>query len=98
MERDTSRTAGTPEEGFPKALRIVDAVEALLARGVSPARITVSSDGGGMTAIRDDRGRLIESCRCLPAGLLRYFRTMAGGRLGIPAPPALFTANVVGLL
>jgi beta-aspartyl-dipeptidase (metallo-type) len=98
MERDTSRTAGTPEEGFPKALRIVAAVEALLARGVSPARITVSSDGGGMTAIRDDRGRLIESCQCLPAGLLRNFRTMAGGRLGIAAAAALFTANVVDLL
>ena len=28
-------TAGTPEEGFPKAFRIVDAVEALLAGGVS---------------------------------------------------------------
>jgi len=91
-------TAGTPEEGFPKALRIVDAVEALLAGGVSPARITVSSDGGGMTAIRDDRGRLIENRQCLPSGLLRDFRTMAGGRLGIAAAATLFTANVADML
>ncbi len=91
-------TAGTPDEGFPKALRIVDAVDALMKGGVSPARITVSSDGGGMTAIRDDRGRLVENRQCLPSGLLRDFRTMAGGRLGVAAAAAFFTANVADML
>jgi beta-aspartyl-dipeptidase (metallo-type) len=91
-------TAVTPEEGFPKALRIVDAVALLLDRGVAPARITISSDGGGMTAIRDDAGRLVENRQCLPSGLLRDFRTMAGGRFGIAASAAMFTSNVATVL
>jgi beta-aspartyl-dipeptidase (metallo-type) len=91
-------TAVTPEEGFPKALRIVDAVETLLSGGVSPARVTVSSDGGGMTAIHDERGRLVENRQCLPGGLLRDFRTLAGGRLGVAGAAALFTANVADVL
>lgn len=91
-------TAVTPEEGFPKALRIVDAVALLLDGGVAPARITISSDGGGMTAIRDDAGRLVENRQCLPGGLLRDFRTMAGGRFGIAASAAMFTANVATAL
>ena len=91
-------TAVTPEEGFAKALRIVDAVDALMKGGVSPARITVSSDGGGMTAIRDARGQLVENRQCLPSGLLRDFRTLAGGRLGIATAAAFFTANVADVL
>jgi len=61
---------------------------------VSPSRITVSSDGGGMTVIRDAQGHMIENRQCLPSGMLRDFRTMAGGKLGIAAAVAFFTSNV----
>lgn len=87
-------TAITPEEGFPNTVRIADAVTALMDGGVSPARITVSSDGGGMTVIRDAQGNMIENRQCLPSGMLRDFRTIAGGKLGIAAAAAFFTSNV----
>jgi hypothetical protein len=76
------------ESGLPAAR------SALLDGGVSPARITVSSDGGGMTPVRDEQGRVVENRQCLPSGLLRDFRTMASGALGIARAAAFFTANV----
>jgi beta-aspartyl-dipeptidase (metallo-type) len=91
-------TSGTPEEGFRRALRIVDAVAALRDGGVPAARITISSDGGGMSAIRDGAGEVVEHRQCLPSGLLRELRALANGPLGVAGAPALFTANVADAL
>jgi beta-aspartyl-dipeptidase (metallo-type) len=87
-------TAITPEEGFPDSVRIADAVTALMDGGVPAGRITISSDGGGMTVIRDAQGHVVENRQCLPSGMLRDFRTMAGGPLGVATAAAFFTCNV----
>ncbi len=91
-------TSGTPEEGFTQAVRIVDAVAALRDGRVPAERITISSDGGGMSAIRDGAGQVREHRQCLPSGLLRELRALADGPLGVAGAAALFTANVADAL
>jgi len=91
-------TSIVPSEGYTKATEIPTAIAWLIESGIPEQRITVSSDGGGMTALRNDRGQIIGHRPCLPSGLLRDFKTMVGNGRDPGQAAAFFTSNVVDAL
>jgi len=87
-------TSIVPSEGYTKATEIPDAIGWLTERGIPEQRITISSDGGGMSALRNEQGQIIGHKPCLPSGLLRDFKTMVGSGKDPGQAASFFTANV----
>jgi beta-aspartyl-dipeptidase (metallo-type) len=86
-------------EGFPTGIDVPDAVQKLLAEGVSLANVTISTDGNVPVAIRDEQGHAI-GLRIAPPSILHrdVMRLVREADLPLETALPLATSNVARVL